>query len=188
VLLNANRNWMLATRNRAVAALAAPKWSYRHVGLKHGNWITPTCCCRYARSRKPPVLRELARPRTDFNGTVRPAGRRHVRLTVLRVLGNLLGLQGFDYETSESFPTKPSARQYRPVGQAEQRGATAPTVAPTLRPGQLERRDRRAEYFTDALARRSDRCQRPPTPMRRWSRSRKAVAESIGVVSATRSR
>ena len=38
----------------------------------------------------------------SFNGTVRPAGDARPAWKVLRVLGNLLGLTGFDYETSEA--------------------------------------------------------------------------------------
>ncbi len=37
----------------------------------------------------------------SFNGTVRPAGEARPGWKVLRVLGNLLGLQGFEYETSD---------------------------------------------------------------------------------------
>ncbi|HWX00178.1 NADH-quinone oxidoreductase subunit NuoG [Collimonas sp.] len=38
----------------------------------------------------------------SFNGTVRPAGDARPAWKVLRVLGNLLGLPGFDYDTSEA--------------------------------------------------------------------------------------
>ncbi len=37
----------------------------------------------------------------SFNGTVRPAGEARPGWKVLRVLGNLLGVDGFDYETSD---------------------------------------------------------------------------------------
>ena len=37
----------------------------------------------------------------SFNGTVRPAGEARPGWKVLRVLGNLLGLEGFEYETSD---------------------------------------------------------------------------------------
>jgi NADH-quinone oxidoreductase subunit G len=38
----------------------------------------------------------------SFNGTVKPLGDTRPAWKVLRVLGNLLGLSGFDYETSEA--------------------------------------------------------------------------------------
>jgi len=38
----------------------------------------------------------------SFNGTVKPLGETRPAWKVLRVLGNLLGLSGFDYETSEA--------------------------------------------------------------------------------------
>ncbi len=38
----------------------------------------------------------------SFNGTVKPLGEARPAWKVLRVLGNLLGLSGFDYETSEA--------------------------------------------------------------------------------------
>ncbi|MBA2412136.1 MAG: NADH-quinone oxidoreductase subunit G [Burkholderiaceae bacterium] len=37
----------------------------------------------------------------SFNGTVRPAGEARPGWKVLRVLGNLLGIEGFEYETSD---------------------------------------------------------------------------------------
>ena len=63
----------------------------------------------------------------SFNGTVRPAGEARPGWKVLRVLGNLLGLQGFEYETSdqvrsEAVPVDLSARlsnEVRPCGEPE---------------------------------------------------------------------
>src|SRR5438445_12520361 len=38
----------------------------------------------------------------SFNGAVKPLGETRPAWKVLRVLGNLLGLNGFDYDTSEA--------------------------------------------------------------------------------------
>ncbi len=42
----------------------------------------------------------------SFNGTVKPLGETRPGWKVLRVLGNLLGLQGFEHETSEAIRTE----------------------------------------------------------------------------------
>src|ERR1700693_6449665 len=55
----------------------------------------------------------------SFNGTVKPLGEARPAWKVLRVLGNLLGLSGFDYETSEAI-------------RDEVIGANAPTDADLL--------------------------------------------------------
>ena len=74
----------------------------------------------------------------SFNGTVKPLGDTRPAWKVLRVLGNLLGLQGFDYDTSEAIRDE-AVRQGRdrPVGQAEQhrrrRAERAPRSAPPAR-------------------------------------------------------
>jgi NADH-quinone oxidoreductase subunit G len=68
---------------------------------RHG-WTMPMCCCRLHRSLKHPVPFVNAEGRAQgFNGTVKPLGETRPAWKVLRVLGNLLSLEGFSYESSE---------------------------------------------------------------------------------------
>ena len=63
---------------------------------------SPTCCCRSRRSPKPPAAFVNAEGRLQsFHGVVRPLGETRPAWKVLRVLGNLLGLAGFEQDTAE---------------------------------------------------------------------------------------
>jgi NADH-quinone oxidoreductase subunit G len=94
----------------------------------------------------------------SFNGSVKPRGETRPAWKVLRVLGNLLGLAGFDYESPEAVRTevtggatdllslcgvhdaaagRPTSSAYAPVAGGQERIADVPI------------------YFADALVRRS---------------------------------
>jgi len=90
----------------------------------------------------------------SFNGTVKPLGDARPAWKVLRVLGNLLGLPNFDYETSEAIraevigsETDLSARLNNSAKLAPQAGSAAATG--------LERLADVPIHFADAIARRS---------------------------------
>ncbi len=101
----------------------------------------------------------------SFNGTVKPAGVARPAWKVLRVLGNLLGLEGFDYESSEAVRTEVtggagdlSARCGSFDAQAGSKSTAPPAVASVsgrLEPGEFERVADVPIYFADALVRRS---------------------------------
>ncbi len=88
----------------------------------------------------------------SFNGAVRPLGEARPGWKVLRVLGNLLELDGFDFETSEAvraeaLPSDPAARL-----------SNATAAAPVLSVGEDGGIERLADvpiYFSDAIVRRS---------------------------------
>jgi NADH-quinone oxidoreductase subunit G len=99
----------------------------------------------------------------SFNGTVQPLGDARPGWKVLRVLGNQLGLAGFDYDTPEgvradAIPADVAARLSNRIDIAPQQVAAASGV------------ERVAEvpiYFTDAIVRRAESLQqtadaRPP--------------------------
>ena len=106
----------------------------------------------------------------SFHGVVKPLGDTRPAWKVLRVLGNLLGLQGFEHETSEEVRDEA-------LGDAD--AATRRPTQPRLR-GQPPRRrcaalERVADvpiYCTDPLVRRAPRCSSRTTPGRRWSACR----------------
>ena len=95
----------------------------------------------------------------SFNGSVKPRGETRPAWKVLRVLGNLLGLAGFDYESSEAVRTEITGgatdlMAHCGVHDAPAAGRpTSSAYAPFA--GGLERIADVPIYFADALVRRS---------------------------------
>jgi len=114
----------------------------------------------------------------SFNGTVRPAGEARPGWKVLRVLGNLLNLACFDYETAEqvrvdALPADLSTRLSNEIAMHVQR--------PVVAVGGAERIADVPIYFADSLVRRSPPLQathdaRPPK-----ARANASTLQSFGV-------
>jgi NADH-quinone oxidoreductase subunit G len=106
----------------------------------------------------------------SFNGSVRPAGEARPGWKVLRVLGNLLEIAGFDYETpeavrAEALPPDVPARLSNKV-----------SVDPAASPATSGGAERVADvpiYFSDPIVRRS-----PPLQATRAARPPRAQANS----------
>jgi len=92
----------------------------------------------------------------SFNGTVKPMGDARPAWKVLRVLGNILGLGGFDYETSESIRDelfeKGASDLSAKLSNVSRKAAVAGTAFTATG---LQRLADVPIYFADALARRS---------------------------------
>lgn len=93
----------------------------------------------------------------SFNGAVKPLGETRPGWKVLRVLGNLLGLPGFDYETSEAIRNEVLdaanlTAQLNNFANAQPQAAVAGMDAEA----QLERVADVPIYFTDPIVRRSE--------------------------------
>ncbi len=89
----------------------------------------------------------------SFHGVVKPLGETRPAWKVLRVLGNLLGLQGFDFETSEAVKAR-ALGDAAAIGQRLNNATSAP-VAIANGTGGLERLADVPIYSADALVRRS---------------------------------
>jgi NADH-quinone oxidoreductase subunit G len=87
-----------------------------------------------------------------FNGTVRPLGDARPGWKVLRVLGNLLELDGFDFETSEAVR---DAALPADIASRLSNATTAPLAVPADAAEDFERLADVPIYFTDAIVRRS---------------------------------
>ncbi len=90
----------------------------------------------------------------SFHGVVRPLGDTRPAWKVLRVLGNMLGLQGFDFETSEDV----KAEALGDLGTIASRLSNKAAVTPSSEaaaPAGLERIADVPIYCTDPLVRRS---------------------------------
>jgi NADH-quinone oxidoreductase subunit G len=127
----------------------------------------------------------------SFNGSVKPLGETRPAWKVLRVLGNLLNLSGFDYETSEAIRT-------------EILGVTAPADADLsarlnnvakLQPqllasgaaaGQLERIADVPIYSTDAIVRRSEPLQQTNDAAQPKAWISAILAQRLGVSAGAR--
>jgi NADH-quinone oxidoreductase subunit G len=124
----------------------------------------------------------------SFNGTVRPAGDARPGWKVLRVLGNLLGLDGFEYETSdqvlgEALPADLVARLSN-----ETSVAPVKPERPQPHAGAVERIADVPIYFSDAIVRRS-----PPLQATRDAKPPKVRAnartlQSLGIASGDKTR
>ena len=94
----------------------------------------------------------------SFNGAVKPAGEARPAWKVLRVLGNLLGLSGFDYETSEAIRDEVLHGQTDVSAQLNNTtdvAVSADFAGGTQKASGLERIANIGIYSTDALVRHS---------------------------------
>jgi NADH-quinone oxidoreductase subunit G len=91
-----------------------------------------------------------------FNATVKPMGETRPGWKVLRVLGNILGLTGFDYETSESIRDELFGKGVTDLS-AKLNNVSKKSVAAASfgTAGSLERLADVPIHFADAIARRS---------------------------------
>ncbi|MDP1901164.1 MAG: NADH-quinone oxidoreductase subunit NuoG [Rubrivivax sp.] len=94
----------------------------------------------------------------SFHGVAQPLGESRPAWKVLRVLGNLLGLQGFDQETLEEVRAQ-ALGDAAALASRLDNGSAAPLTLPTA-PAGLQRVADVPIYSTDALVRRAPSLQR----------------------------
>ena len=94
----------------------------------------------------------------SFTGVVRPLGDTRPAWKVLRVLGNLLEIPGFDYDTAEA--VRADALPEDIAGRLSNRIDVVATTATTVTSGAFERIADVPIYFADALVRRAESLQR----------------------------
>jgi NADH-quinone oxidoreductase subunit G len=118
----------------------------------------------------------------SFNGTVKPLGETRPAWKVLRVLGNLLGLQGFDYENSEAIRDEALGKGNMDVSSKLNNVARlAPTAATFGNGEQLERLADVPIHFADAVARRSEPLLRTADGQAPLATISAKLAERLGV-------
>jgi NADH-quinone oxidoreductase subunit G len=122
----------------------------------------------------------------SFNGTVKPLGEARPAWKVLRVLGNLLGVDGFDYDTAESVRDEALGKgvtdlsaKLNNLGKATIQAAAYKNTAGNA--GSLERVTDVPIYFTDAIARRSEPLQRTADANIALVSLPRALAAELGV-------
>jgi NADH-quinone oxidoreductase subunit G len=118
----------------------------------------------------------------SFNGTVKPLGDTRPGWKVLRVLGNLLGLTGFDYETSEAVRDELFGKGVTDLSsRLNNLSDTALSAASYGTSGALERVADVPIYFADAIARRSEPLLRTADANAPLAQLPAALAQKLGV-------
>ncbi len=121
----------------------------------------------------------------SFNGTVKPLGDTRPAWKVLRVLGNLLELGGFEYETSEAIrneilgATMPAEANL--TARLNNLAAVQPQAAASVAEPVLERLADVPIYFADAIVRRAEALQQTndAKPPKAWLSA--ALAQKMGI-------
>jgi NADH-quinone oxidoreductase subunit G len=123
----------------------------------------------------------------SFNGSVKPLGETRPAWKVLRVLGNLLGLSGFDYETSEAIRNEViGTKAIADVDLTSRLNNVADiplqaSAAAINANGQLERIADVPIYFSDAIVRRAESLQRTTDAQAPKAWLSTALAQKLGV-------
>jgi NADH-quinone oxidoreductase subunit G len=121
----------------------------------------------------------------SFNGSVKPLGDTRPAWKVLRVLGNLLGLSGFDYETSEAIRTEiigeKSDTGFDLISRLNNFANMSPQAAEQKSGASLERVADVPIYFSDAIVRRAESLQQTTDARPPMARISAALAQQLGI-------
>ncbi|HEX8787799.1 MAG TPA: NADH-quinone oxidoreductase subunit NuoG [Telluria sp.] len=182
VLLNAEPELDAANPQQAIAALNGAEMvvamsAFRH-GLDYADVLLPISPF----SETAGTFVNCEGRAQSFNGTVKPLGETRPAWKVLRVLGNLLGLSGFDYENSESIRDEALGKGVTDHSAKLNNVAKLSLSAASFGNGaQLERLADVPIYFADAVARRSEPLLRTADGQAPLATLPAKLAEQLGV-------
>ncbi|WP_432379370.1 NADH-quinone oxidoreductase subunit NuoG [Duganella sp. P38] len=117
----------------------------------------------------------------SFNGTVKPLAETRPAWKVLRVLGNILGLTGFDYDTSEQIRDELLGAGVTDVSAKLNNVSKLPLVAATSTSTGTERIADVPIYFADAVVRRAESLQKMADAAAPKAHLSSALAQQLGV-------
>jgi NADH-quinone oxidoreductase subunit G len=118
----------------------------------------------------------------SFNGTVKPLGDTRPGWKVLRVLGNLLGVAGFDYDTSEAIRAEVLGSTDKDLNLSARLNNLADIKLQTpVAPAGLQRVADVPIYFTDAIVRRAASLQLTTDAQAPQAVLSVALAEKLGI-------
>jgi NADH-quinone oxidoreductase subunit G len=126
----------------------------------------------------------------SFNGTVKPLGDARPAWKVLRVLGNLLDLGGFDYETSEAVRNEilgaATPAEANLTARLNNIAAVQPQAAAKTAEPALERLADVPIYFADPIVRRAEALQQTndAKPPKAWLSA--ALAQRLGIADGSK--
>ncbi|WEF33645.1 NADH-quinone oxidoreductase subunit NuoG [Pseudoduganella chitinolytica] len=182
LLLNAEPELDAANPQAAVAALNAAEMVVVMSAFKHGAEYADVLLPVAPFAETSGTFVNCEGRVQSFNGTVKPLGEARPAWKVLRVLGNILGLPGFDYETSEAIRDEVLGKGVADVSDKLSNVTKAAVKAASFGAGdKLERVADVPIYFADALVRRSAPLQATPDAAPPKAHISQALAEQIGV-------
>jgi NADH-quinone oxidoreductase subunit G len=186
VLLNAEPELDAANPQQAIKALQGAEMVVAMSAFKHGMDYADVLLPISPFSETAGTFVNCEGRAQSFNGTVKPLGETRPAWKVLRVLGNLLGLSGFDYENSESI--RDEALGGKDVDLSAKLNnvaklAPVPAKYAEVKDGELKL-ERLADvpiYFADAIARRSEPLLRTADAQAPLATISAKLAEVLGV-------
>ena len=183
VLLNAEPELDCANPQQARAALDAAEMVVVMSAFQHGMEYADVLLPIAPFSETSGTFVNCEGRAQSFNGTVKPLGEARPAWKVLRVLGNLLGLTGFDYDTSEAIRDEVLGKGVTDLsGKLSNVSTIAATSASFGDGGALERVTDVPIYFADAIARRSEPLQRTADAQAPLAYLPTALADKLGVI------
>lgn len=116
----------------------------------------------------------------SFNGVVKPLGETRPAWKVLRVLGSMLGLPGFSFESIDEVRAEivPAAEA---IAGRLSNATTAPVARPATQPAPLERVADVPIYFADPLVRRAESLQMTADAKPPRARVHRSLLEKLGI-------
>jgi NADH-quinone oxidoreductase subunit G len=182
VLLNAEPGLDAANPQQALAALNGAEMVVAMSAFKHGMDFADVLLPISPFSETAGTFVNCEGRAQSFNGTVKPLGETRPAWKVLRVLGNLLGLQGFDYENSEAIRDEALGKgEMDHAAKLSNVARLAPSAAKYSQAGGLERLANVPIHYADAIARRSEPLQRTADANAPLATLPAALAEQLGV-------
>ncbi|MES2262343.1 MAG: NADH-quinone oxidoreductase subunit NuoG [Pseudomonadota bacterium] len=182
VLLNAEPELDAANPQAASAALKQAEMVVALSAFKHGFEFADVLLPIAPFSETSGTFVNCEGRAQSFNGTVKPLAEARPAWKVLRVLGNILGLSGFDYETSEAIRDEVFGAGVTDLSaRLNNVSKLAPKAASFGAGEQLERLADVPIHFADALARRSGPLLATVDGAAPKARLSAALAQRIGV-------
>lgn len=183
VLLNAEPELDAANPQQALAALKGAEMVVAMSPFKHGMDYADVLLPISPFSETAGTFVNCEGRAQSFNGTVKPLGETRPAWKVLRVIGNLLGLQGFDYDTAESIRDEALGKGVLDHSDKLNNIAKlSPSAASrSEESGSLQRIADVPIYFADAIARRSEPLLRTADANAPLVRLPSQLAEKLGV-------
>ncbi|WP_313176747.1 molybdopterin-dependent oxidoreductase, partial [Massilia sp.] len=183
VLLNAEPELDAANPQQALAALNGAEMVVAMSPFKHGMDYADVLLPISPFSETAGTFVNCEGRAQSFNGTVKPLGETRPAWKVLRVIGNLLGLQGFEYETAEAIRDEALGKGVTDHSDKLNNVAKlAPSAAArSEESGSLQRLADVPIYFADAIARRSEPLLRTADANAPLVRLPSQLAEQLGV-------
>jgi NADH-quinone oxidoreductase subunit G len=182
VLLNAEPELDAANPQQAVAALNGAEMVVAMSAFKHGMDYADVLLPISPFAETAGTFVNCEGRAQSFNGTVKPLAETRPAWKVLRVLGNLLGLDGFNYETSEAIRDEALGKGVTHLADKLSNVAkVAPIAAAYGTSGALERVTDVPIYFADAVARRSEPLLRTNDGQQPLAHLPQALADKLGV-------